>query len=131
MKEERLYILEAWRDMEAIASDASDSSDRRLRDVEAMFPKKVKMRRKVLDDETGTEVGFEDYFDYQFPDDEKKIANLKLLENAMKWKLMQQAKEESMAVETGGGGGGGGGGININACRAAEPNKEELNIDDI
>ena len=28
----------------------------------------------------------EEYYDYNFPDDEKKVMGFKILENAMKWK---------------------------------------------
>jgi hypothetical protein len=28
----------------------------------------------------------EEYYDYDFPDDEKKVMGFKILENAMKWK---------------------------------------------
>ena len=31
-------------------------------------------------------MGWEEYFDYNFPDDEKKVMGFKILENAMKWK---------------------------------------------
>ena len=37
-------------------------------------------------DEYGNDLGWEEYYDYHFPDDEKKVVGLKLLENAMKWK---------------------------------------------
>ena len=31
-------------------------------------------------------MGWEEYYDYNFPDDEKKVMGFKILENAMKWK---------------------------------------------
>ena len=43
------------------------------------------MRRMVTAPD-GSELGLEEYYDYNFPDDEKKVAGLKILENAMKWK---------------------------------------------
>ena len=43
----------------------------------------------VLQD--GSELGWEEYYDYDFPDDEKKVMGFKILENAMKWKLAAAA----------------------------------------
>ena len=82
LKEERVMLLEAWREAEARAGASRDD----IESVEAKFPRKIKMRRAVVA-EDGRETGFEEYYDYQFPDDEKKIVGLKLLENAMKWKM--------------------------------------------
>ena len=36
-------------------------------------------------------MGWEEYYDYNFPDDEKKVMGFKILENAMKWKLAAAA----------------------------------------
>jgi hypothetical protein len=41
--------------------------------VEAKFPRKIKMKRPVLAEDGVTELGSEEYFDYVFPDDEKKM----------------------------------------------------------
>lgn len=109
LKEERLLLLEAWRDMEASAlqtlqqqSQASGDSTSAvpsrefLSAVEARFPRKIKMVRTVYSDGTTSSiastdsssaassasdtaavaVGTEDYFEYVFPDDEKKIGKL-------------------------------------------------------
>jgi crooked neck len=63
--------------------------------VEAKLPKRVKKRRKtkVVNQQTGEEVtdenaGWEEYYDYIFPDDEKdqQKKSLKILELAHKWK---------------------------------------------
>lgn len=63
--------------------------------VEAKLPKRVKKRRKtkVINQQTGEEVtdenaGWEEYYDYIFPDDEKdqQKKSLKILELAHKWK---------------------------------------------
>jgi crooked neck len=94
LKEERLILLEAWKECERAASisDAKDADDemlvRGIGDVslvEVKFPKKIKMRRMVKADD-GTDLGWEEYYEYHFPDDEKKVIGLKILENAMKWK---------------------------------------------
>jgi crooked neck len=47
-------------------------------------------------DDNGAELGWEEYFDYHFPDDSSSNAgNLKILEMAAKWKQAQQAQEDS------------------------------------
>ena len=51
----------------------------------------------------GSELGLEEYYDYNFPDDEKKVAGLKILENAMKWKAA--AAERARAAEAAANGG--------------------------
>jgi hypothetical protein len=49
-------------------------------------------------DEDGNEIGWEEYYDYNFPDDEKKVMGFKILENAMKWKLAAAAALEGMCL---------------------------------
>ena len=44
-----------------------------LNAVEGRFPRKIKMKRAVFAEDGVTELGQEEYFDYIFPDDEKKI----------------------------------------------------------
>jgi hypothetical protein len=91
LKEERLMLLEGWRDAEQAAvtavengnnnsssSSSNSSSNRRehLEAVEAKFPRKIKMRRPVLAEDGITSLGTEEYFDYIFPDDEKKMGTI-------------------------------------------------------
>jgi len=48
------------------------------------------------DEETGAELGWEEYFDYHFPDDEGATSNnLKILEMAAKWKENAALLEDS------------------------------------
>jgi crooked neck len=84
-------ILENWLRFES--SELGDSEERTK--VEAKLPKRVKKRRrtKVVNQESGQEVtdenaGWEEYYDYLFPDDEKdqQKKSLKILELAHKWK---------------------------------------------
>ena len=91
LKEERLLIFENWLRFEN--SELGDPEERSK--VEARLPKRVKKRRrtKVVNQETGLEVtdenaGWEEYYDYLFPDDEKEQQkkSLKILELAHKWK---------------------------------------------
>ena len=70
LKEDRLLLLVAWRESEQAAVDAGLPGD--TRSVDDRMPKKVKMRRMATG-EGGAELGWEEYYDYIFPDDEKKI----------------------------------------------------------
>ncbi|CAO2578504.1 Crooked neck-like protein 1 [Lemmus lemmus] len=74
-KEERLMLLESWRER-----------------VDKLMPEKVKKRRKVQADD-GSDAGWEEYYDYIFPEDAANQPNLKLLAMAKLWKKQQQEKE--------------------------------------
>ncbi|KAI9206688.1 uncharacterized protein BJ171DRAFT_17480 [Polychytrium aggregatum] len=80
MKDERVVLLEALKEFETSHGNASTLSK-----VEARMPRAVKKRRK-LQDEFGQSAGWEEYFDYIFPDDETDKPNLKLLAMAHEWK---------------------------------------------
>jgi crooked neck len=90
LKEERLMLLENWLQIEQRAG--SDQVEQ----VKAKFPKRVKKRRKVkvVDSATGQDVtdegdeGWEEYYDYVFPEDGPTgpVKNLKILQMAHKWK---------------------------------------------
>lgn len=95
LKEERVVLLEAWRSAESSLGPAGDVAG-----VENKLPRKIKMRRMVTAPD-GSELGLEEYYDYNFPDDEKKVAGLKILENAMKWKLAAAAAAAAAEKEEG------------------------------
>ncbi|XP_067942125.1 crooked neck-like protein 1 [Watersipora subatra] len=80
-KEERMMILESWKQHEYDYGDEESQQS-----VNKLMPKKVKKRRKITADD-GTDAGWEEYFDYIFPDDASAQPNLKLLEKAKQWKL--------------------------------------------
>jgi crooked neck len=89
LKEERVLLLDAWRGFEKEKGDALSVSA-----VETKMPRRVK-RKRMRTDETGAELGWEEYFDYHFPDDQDAAAaNLKILEMAAKWKQQQAAHDE-------------------------------------
>jgi len=89
LKEERVLLLDAWRVFEKAKGDSSSVSD-----VEGKMPRRIK-RKRMRTDENGAEIGWEEYFDYHFPDEEGPASsNLKILEMAAKWKQMQQAQED-------------------------------------
>ncbi len=64
-------LLDAWRLTELEAMENNEGGDVSI--VESKLPRKLKMKRMAKDEE-GNELGWEEYYDYQFPDDEKKIS---------------------------------------------------------
>ncbi|KAJ3023934.1 Crooked neck-like protein 1 [Thoreauomyces humboldtii] len=85
-KEERVVLLEAWRDFEKASGTAEG-----LAEVQGKMPRAVKKRRRIVDPETGVESGWEEYYDYIFPDDETERPNFKLLAVAHEWKMKMAA----------------------------------------
>ena len=71
--------------------------------VHQLLPRRVKKRRKVQG-EDGSDQGWEEYFDYIFPEDEAAKPNLKLLAMAKMWKKNKDvggdAEEEEKDEET-------------------------------
>ncbi|XP_048259858.1 crooked neck-like protein 1 [Haliotis rufescens] len=87
-KEERLMLLEAWQEFER---ENGDGETQKV--VQKLMPQKVKKRRKIQT-EDGTEAGWEEYYDYIFPDEEAAKPNLKLLALAKRWKQEQDVVKE-------------------------------------
>uniref|UniRef100_A0A3B3ZTV5 Pre-mRNA-splicing factor Syf1-like N-terminal HAT-repeats domain-containing protein n=1 Tax=Periophthalmus magnuspinnatus TaxID=409849 RepID=A0A3B3ZTV5_9GOBI len=86
---QRLMLLEAWRDFEN-QFGSTQNQDR----VRKLLPEKVKKRRKVTA-EDGSEAGWEEYYDYIFPEDSANQPNLKLLAMAKMWKKQQVVADET------------------------------------
>lgn len=61
------------------------------------MPKRIIKRRK-LTTEDGEDAGFEEYYDYVFPDTQNVRAGLKLMEAAKRWKERQE-KEKGVKTE--------------------------------
>ena len=94
LKEERLMILENW-----IKSEEQleiEENEELIKKLYMKRPEKVKKRRKVrkgyeeegLDNNNemaNDEDGWEEYYDYIFPDDEDNKKNFKILSHALKW----------------------------------------------
>lgn len=80
VNEERVVLLDAW-----VALEKDKGTADSLQSVEAKLPRRIKRKRSTA---AG---GWEEYFDYQFPDDENAAAasNFKILEMAAKWKQQQ------------------------------------------
>lgn len=79
-RDSRVLLLEAWRDFEKENGD-----DESLEKVLKKMPRRVKKRQKIVS-ETGETEGWEEVFDYIFPEDELAKPNLKLLAAAKNWK---------------------------------------------
>ncbi|CAI9717781.1 neck 1 [Octopus vulgaris] len=92
-KEERVMLLESWLDFEKEAGDANS-----LKVVEKQMPQKIKKRRKI-ESEDGSHAGWEEYYDYIFPEEEASQPNLKLLAMAKKWKQKQVVEDEDETDE--------------------------------
>ena len=69
-----MILLEKWLQI--------DSKHRK--EIEALMPKRVR-RRKDDEDE-----GWEEFYDYVFPDDQEHQKSNKILEMAHKWKQQQE-----------------------------------------
>lgn len=80
-------LLEAWRDFEKEHGNATT-----LEKVTEKMPRRVKKRQKIVSD-TGVEEGWEEVFDYIFPEDEMARPNLKLLAAAKNWKKRRDVTE--------------------------------------
>lgn len=96
LKEERALLLDNWRDFEEGFGSPED-----LKRVQDKLPRRIKSRRPIMS-EDGTSTGWEEFFDYIFPDDEKAMPNLKLLERARLWKR-QKLNEGIARAEADGG----------------------------
>jgi crooked neck len=88
LKEERLMLLEGWRDFEK-----NFGSPALVKDVTVNFPKRIRKKRQVLADD-GSNAGWEEYYDYVFPDEENKSSSLKILDMARKWKKVKDSDGE-------------------------------------
>ena len=75
-KEERLMLLEDWMAFERTHGDAAA-----VEAAEKMQPKKI-LKKRAITTADGTEAGWEEYYDYIFPDEKGSAPNLKLLEMA-------------------------------------------------
>ncbi len=85
--EARVLLLEAHLQFEGVWGNGEQQ-----REIAQKQPTKIKKRRAITTAD-GAEAGYEEYYDYRFPDDEKQKDSLNtLLERAKQWKL-QQAKQ--------------------------------------
>lgn len=88
LKEEKAMLLEEWLNMESKFGSIGDVSL-----VQKKLPRKVK-RKRAIASEDGTPSGFEEYYDYIFPDEAAGAPTLKILEAAYKWKKQKVGPDE-------------------------------------
>ena len=85
----RHLLLEAWTDFES-----EDGDEKSKAQVADLMPKRVKKRRKI-ETEDGSDQGWEEYFDYIFPEAEAAKPNLKLLAMAKMWKKQKDPQQKN------------------------------------
>lgn len=89
----RLAVLEAWaQGLRERAQPAADA-DEALSRVLGLMPKRIKKKR-VLVAADGSDGGWEEYYDYIYPDDQAAQPSLKILEMAHKWKRQRGEGDE-------------------------------------
>jgi len=81
--ENRLTILDSWKSFE---DEHGDTESDAFYDLKKHLPKRVKKRRKVQINEAGESGGWEEYWDYIFPEEEEQKSSWKLLQLARAWK---------------------------------------------
>ncbi|KAL6056271.1 Crooked neck-like protein 1, variant 2 [Balamuthia mandrillaris] len=89
LKEERLLLVQTWKEWEEKVGEKAA-----LAHVQKLVPKRIKKRRPIQT-EQGTNAGWEEYWDYIFPDEQAALPNLKILERAHRWKSKLQQQEPS------------------------------------
>eukprot|EP01087_Luapelamoeba_hula_P016343 TRINITY_DN5020_c0_g1_i1.p1 TRINITY_DN5020_c0_g1~~TRINITY_DN5020_c0_g1_i1.p1 ORF type:complete len:672 (-),score=128.42 TRINITY_DN5020_c0_g1_i1:24-2039(-) len=87
--EERVLLLQSWKEWE----DATGDPDA-IQRVTRALPKRVKKKRLIRTHD-GASAGWEEYYDYIFPDDHAALPNLKILERAHLWKQKMHASSSS------------------------------------
>ncbi|KAM3716772.1 Crooked neck-like protein [Dirofilaria immitis] len=79
-KEERLLLLESW-----MLFETKHGNEDSIAAVSRLMPRKIKRRRQIQT-EDGVDAGWEEYFDYVFPEEQTSKGSMKLFEAARRWK---------------------------------------------
>ncbi|CAG9533855.1 unnamed protein product [Cercopithifilaria johnstoni] len=90
-KEERLLLLESW-----MLFETKHGNEDSVAAVSRLMPKKVKRRRQIQT-EDGVDAGWEEYFDYVFPDEQTSKGTMKLFEAARRWK--EKLTQVALSIE--------------------------------
>lgn len=88
-KEQRIMLLEAWREYEE-----TSGTEASLERVRGLMPRRVTKRRQVTASD-GQTTRWEECVDYIFPDDETAKPSLMLLAKAKEWMKKKQEAEEA------------------------------------
>jgi crooked neck len=82
---DRVRLLDTWLSWEQALGDGSGH----VSHVRNLMPKRIKRRRAVTD-ARGIDAGWEEYYEYVFPEEQAVKPQLKILEAARKWKLARE-----------------------------------------
>ena len=77
-------LLESWKDAENKFGEIEY-----IEKIMKKQPQKIKKQRKIKLDDNDEDGGFEEYYDYVFPEDQNSKGILKMLEKAHLWKKKQ------------------------------------------
>ena len=82
-KDARVLIFNAW-----LWFEEESGQEETLQSLLELKPKKVRKRRKIKIIENGEEVdaGWEEFYDWQFPEEKQAPKRMKILDIAQKWK---------------------------------------------
>lgn len=89
-KESRVLLLEAWRDFENEKGDEESQAK-----IISKMPRRIKRRRRIVG-EDGND-GWEEVFDFVFPEDESQRPNLKFLASAKAWMKQKISNETAQS----------------------------------
>eukprot|EP00040_Diaphanoeca_grandis_P014658 m.74505 g.74505 ORF g.74505 m.74505 type:complete len:911 (-) comp24666_c0_seq1:47-2779(-) len=90
-KAQRLMLLESWQEFEREVGDS-----KAIEKLKTKMPTRVKKKREIFGP-NGESEGWEEYYDYVYPDEKLAAPNLKLLQMAKMWKMKQLQEGESKA----------------------------------
>lgn len=82
---DRVLLLDTWVRWERGLAAESNATNEHVKDVEKRMPKRIKRRRQVTD-KHGVDAGWEEYFEYVFPEEQETKPQFKILDAARKWK---------------------------------------------
>jgi len=88
--ENRLTILDTWKSFE---DEHGESDSDAFHTLKLHLPKRIKKRRKVTMTQDGESGGWEEYWDYIFPEEEEQKSSFKLLQMARAWKETKQVED--------------------------------------
>uniref|UniRef100_A0A3Q0KPC3 Putative pre-mRNA-splicing factor CLF1 n=1 Tax=Schistosoma mansoni TaxID=6183 RepID=A0A3Q0KPC3_SCHMA len=89
-KEQRVRLLEAWKEFEY-----EYGTEKTQRDVDKLQPQKVIRSRRLGDERSG----WEEYIEYTFPDTDAEKPNQKLLTMAARWAEQMERKKAAAEAE--------------------------------
>eukprot|EP01103_Thecamoeba_quadrilineata_P012753 TRINITY_DN336_c0_g2_i1.p1 TRINITY_DN336_c0_g2~~TRINITY_DN336_c0_g2_i1.p1 ORF type:complete len:676 (-),score=115.55 TRINITY_DN336_c0_g2_i1:129-2156(-) len=93
-KEERYLLVEKWKEFEENIKD-----ENALSKVMVLFPERIKKRRSIKGDD-GSDAGWEEYYDYIFPDEKNALQNMKFLQAAREWEKRKLTGRNEQNTDT-------------------------------